>query len=207
MKDYRYIFIMFLFAPAFISLSSCQWIKATFYIDHMERDERLAVIQADKVVETLRVRPGEKIADIGAGSGLMTRRLAVKSGSGTVYAVDINLKLLKHIAENACKKGQTNIRTVLANEADPKIPEPVDTILICDTIHYIKGPDVNVKKLHDYLKPQGRAAIINFSRNWPPMSNKFRESDLMKWMKNAGFEFLKKHSFLKDRYFVVFQKK
>jgi arsenite methyltransferase len=191
-----------------ISLSSmCDWVKARFYIDHMEREERLNVIQVERVVDTLNLAPGSTIADIGSGSGLFTRPLANRANPGVVYAVDINADLLEHVVDTAKEAGISNIKTIHASEDDPNLPRSVDLIFICDTLHYIYFPDQYVTKLRSYVNPGGRVAIINFFRNWPPMSNRFKREQLESWMRQAGFELVAAHDFLEDRYFLIYQRR
>jgi arsenite methyltransferase len=185
-------------------LTMCDWVKARFYIDHMEREERLNVIQVKRVVDTLNLTPGSTIADIGSGSGLFTRPLANRANPGVVYAVDINTDLLEHVVDTSKQAGITNIRTVQASEDDPNLPRSVDLVFICDTLHYIYFPDRYVTKLRSYVNEGGRVAIINFFRNWPPMSNKFERKQLESWMRQAGFDLVAAHDFLEDRYFLIF---
>lgn len=185
----------------------CSGIKAKFYIGHMEREERLETLQVERVVETLQISPGMRVADIGAGSGLFTRPMAKKARSGVVYAVDINTELLEHIEKTAKREHIANIKTVAAAEGDSNIPEPVDLIFICDTLHYIDKPDLYLKKLYQHMRPKGRTAVINFYRNWPPGSNKFSAETLDAWMDEAGFDSIERHDFPRDRYFAIFQRR
>jgi cyclopropane fatty-acyl-phospholipid synthase-like methyltransferase len=181
------------------------WIKAVFYIDHMETENRTSRMHVDRIVESLELKPGETAADIGAGSGLFTRRMAERvSPGGMVYAVDINKKLLAHIEKSA---GELPIRTVLAVEDDPKVPSRVDLIFICDTLHYVDQPARYIEKMAMHLDPGGRIAVIDFRKNWPPMSNRFTVDELRAWMKNAGLEPVREYDFIEDEFFIVFVKK
>jgi cyclopropane fatty-acyl-phospholipid synthase-like methyltransferase len=178
------------------------------YIQMLESERRVEALQIDRVVETLKVVPGLRIADIGAGSGLFSRPLARKVGEkGVVYAIDIDAELLKHIADTARQQSIANIRTVLCAEDDPKIPEPVDLIVIIDTLHHIKNQAAYLKGLRRYLRPECRVAIIDFTESWPPGHEQMRFSvaDLEGWMKAAEFKLVEKHSFLDNNFFVIFQ--
>lgn len=191
---------------ALVQLSGCtDWIKAVFYIDHMETENRTLRMHVDRIVESLELKPGETAADIGAGSGLFTRRMAERvSPGGMVYAVDINKKLLAHIEKSA---GELPIRTVLAVEDDPKVPSRVDLIFICDTLHYVDQPARYIEKMAMHLDPGGRIAVIDFRNNWPPMSNRFTVDELRAWMKGAGLESVREYDFIEDEFFIVFVKK
>jgi cyclopropane fatty-acyl-phospholipid synthase-like methyltransferase len=197
-----------LLAAALIFLTPAwNYIKAVFYIDHMEREERVSRMHVDRIVDDLAIRPGDRIADIGAGSGLFTRKMALKSGpEGTVFAVDINRKLLDHIEKTGAGKGSARIVTVMAAEMDPDIPEPVDLIFICDTLHYVADPTAYVRVMASYLKPGGRIAVIDFRQNRPPGSKIFSEGDLTGWMKSAGLEAGPRYDYVTDEYFAVYRK-
>jgi ubiquinone/menaquinone biosynthesis C-methylase UbiE len=169
MMKWRLMKTFFFTAVILLSLTSCvDWIKAVFYIDHMERDERISGMYTDRIIESLNLKSGLKITDIGAGSGLFSRKMAKRVAPGMLYAVDINKKLLQHIDQTNSKGNIKNIKTVLAEEHDPKIPEPVDLIFICDTLHYIDHQEQYIETTSSYLKKGGRIAVIDFRKNWPP---------------------------------------
>jgi ubiquinone/menaquinone biosynthesis C-methylase UbiE len=182
------------------------WIKARFYIDHMENPGRLERMQVERVVETLKLVPGSAVADIGAGSGLFTRTLAKAVAPGVVYAVDINPNLLAHIEKSAKEAGLANVKTVLATEGDPRLPEALDVIFICDTLHLIAGPERYLRELHGHVRPGGRVAIISFIQNWPPVGNQFSADQLERWMKQAGFALAERHDFITDQYLMIFER-
>ncbi|MEW6208157.1 MAG: methyltransferase domain-containing protein [Acidobacteriota bacterium] len=178
------------------------------YTKLLESERRVELLQVDRVVETLKIQPGQKVADIGAGSGLFSRPIAKRLGAkGIVYAIDIDDGLLKHIDKTAAEQSLANIRTVLCKEDDPMIPEPVDLIVIIDTLHHIAGQGAYLKNLHRYLRPSGRVAIIDFSKTWPPghENMKFALEDLENWMKAANFAQVEKHDFLDNNFFVVYK--
>lgn len=178
------------------------------YIKLLESERRISDLQVAKVIETLKVKPGQRIADIGAGSGLFTRPLAKQAGAkGVVYAVDIDPELLKYVETTAAEQKLTNIKTITGGEADPKLPTPVDLIVIIDTLHHIGNQPTYLKGLKKYLKPNGRIAIIDFSKTWPAGHEKmvYKVEDLDGWMKAAGFKQIEKYDFLDNDFFVVYQ--
>lgn len=183
-------------------------IKSSFYICEMERDARINRMNIDKIILKLNIKKGDIIADIGAGSGLYSRKFsAIVSSSGKIFSVDINKELLKHIEKVNLENNINNIKTVIATEDDSQIPEPVDLIFICDTLHYIYNQEQYVIKLSKHLKSNGRIAIVSFYQSWPPMSNNFHEKELTIWMQKAG---LKKiyydDTFIQDEYLAIYQK-
>jgi arsenite methyltransferase len=179
------------------------------YAKFLEGAERVSRMQVPRVIETLGVKPGMKVADLGSGSGLFTRPIAKAAApGGVVYAVDINEALLKIVDRSAKDQKIESIRTVLAATDDPKLPEPVDLILICDTLHHIQNQPQYVKGLSKYLRPGGRVAIIDFSKDWPVGHEMMVYSleALEGWMRDAGFTRASAHDFLDNSFFVIWRR-
>jgi cyclopropane fatty-acyl-phospholipid synthase-like methyltransferase len=182
--------------------------SAEDYIKLLESERRIEGLQVTKVVEALKVRPDDRVCDLGSGSGLFTRPLARKAGGkGVVYAVDIDSELLKHVELTAQEQKLANIKPILASETDPKLPEPVDLITIIDTLHHIGNQAEYLKGLKKYLRPGGRVAVIDFSRDWPAGHEKmiYTVGDLDGWMTAAGFKRVEQHDFLDNDFFVVYR--
>ncbi len=178
------------------------------YIKLLESETRIEGLQVNRVIESLNVKPGQRVADIGAGSGVFARPLAKKAGDkGVVYAIDIDPELLKYVEKTAQEKKLANIKTVLAAEDDPRLPEQVDLVVIIDALHHISNQAAYLKGLKKYLKPEGRIAILDFSKNWPPGHEKmvYTVDDLDGWMTAAGFKRIEKHDFLENNFFVVYR--
>lgn len=178
------------------------------YVQILESAERVKKLQVERVIEALNIEPGQRIADLGAGSGLFTRPLAALVGAdGVVYAIDIDADLLEHINETALENNLTNIQTVLASEQDPRIPDGVDLVLICDTLHQIDDPSIYLRGLTNYLRPSARIVVIDYENNWPLRfeSSKYTLEDLDKWMTNAGLKREEKFDFLEDNFFVTYR--
>jgi 2-polyprenyl-3-methyl-5-hydroxy-6-metoxy-1,4-benzoquinol methylase len=94
----------------------------------------------------------------------------------------------------------------MASALDPRIPEKVDLVLICDTLHHIENPDIYLRGLVQYLSPNARVAVIDYEKNWPErfQSVKYTTQDLDQWMKDAGLELTEEFDFLDDNFFVVY---
>ncbi len=180
-----------------------------FWIKHMEEDERISRMRVDQVIEKLNLESGQMIADIGAGSGLFSRLIAKKVvPDGKVFAIDIYRGNLEYIAKTAANEKIKNIKTVLAREKDPKIPELVDLVFICDVLHLIDGDQERyVKTMSSYLKNGGRIAVVSFKKNWPPMAKRFTGEDLKRWMIKSGLEKIHNYDFIEDQYLMIFKKK
>src|SRR5687767_15979320 len=116
-------------AACVASVSAAQQAQRTpeEYAKFLEGADRVARMQVPRVVTALELKPGMKVADIGAGSGLFTRPIAKAIAPGGVaYAVDIDAALLKIVERGAANEKIANIKTIQATAADPKLPEPVD---------------------------------------------------------------------------------
>jgi ubiquinone/menaquinone biosynthesis C-methylase UbiE len=176
------------------------------WITLLESPDRVANLKVPEVVAALRLEKGYSVADIGAGSGLFSRALARTIDPGLLYAVDIDPALLKHIDATCKVERIPNIRTVPAVPEDPKIPDKVDLIFLCDTLHHIAGPEKYLTKLPGYLKPGGRVAVIDFREPWPAghESMKFTEEQLQSWMTAAGFKKVEDFRIPKNAFFHIY---
>ncbi len=175
------------------------------YQQTLENPERIAGLQVERVVKTLDVKPGMRIADVGAGTGLFSLPFAKAVGpSGKVYAIDVDAGLLAIVKEKANGAGLANIETIVAGATDPKVPEPVDLLFICDTMHHLPNQAEYVKQFAKLLKPGGRVAVIDFKEgNWPAGHDSFRitPAQVDEWMQAAGLTRSAAHDFLATNFF------
>lgn len=118
--------------------------------------------QPDRVIESLALAPGARVADLGVGGGYFTWRLADAVGeSGRVYAVDVDADMTSHIDEESRKKGYANVQAILAEFDDPLIPEGgVDLIFTCNTYHHLDAREEYFERAARYLRPGGRVAVV-----------------------------------------------
>jgi protein-L-isoaspartate O-methyltransferase len=131
--------------------------------DWLERPEREAEEKTALLIESLKFRPGETVADIGAGTGYHTRRIAKKvSPGGTVYAVEIQREMLDLLTNSLSRIGITNVVPVLGTITDPNLPLPVDTILLVDVYHEFDHPYEMTAAMCRALKPGGRLVFVEF---------------------------------------------
>jgi len=155
-----------------------------------------------EVIEALKLKPTEVIADIGAGSGYFTRRFARHVAK--VYAVDIDEALL-------AKTTGDKIEAVLAAAHDPKLPAAsVDTVFICNVLHHIDHRDAYYRKLAGAIKPGGRIVIVDFHKRQlavgPPAAMKLSEDQVRGELSAAGFHQTAAHTFLPHQYFLEFKR-
>ncbi len=130
----------------------------------LERTEREKEEEPAKLLKALDVKPGMVIADVGAGSGYHTFRLAPLVGEkGKVLAVDVQPEMIKLLTDRAKKEGVANVEAVQGTEKDPKLkPESVDLILMVDVYHEFAFPYEMAEKMVAALKPGGRMVFVEF---------------------------------------------
>ena len=180
------------------------------YQQTLEHPDRVAALQVDRVVDALQLTTGMRVADLGAGTGVFTLPLARAVGpSGKVYAIDVDAGLLAIVSEKAKAEGITSIQSIVAGETDPKLPEPVDLLFICDTMHHLPNQAEYVKQFAKLLRPGGRVAIIDFTEGkWPAGHESFTitPAQVDTWMQAAGFTRSATHTFLATNFFPVYER-
>jgi arsenite methyltransferase len=185
--------------------------SASQYIKALEDPERETWQQPEAVIHSLGIKPGDDVADLGAGSGYFTVRLAEAVGpAGRVYAVDIDPQMLDYVERRAKEEQLENVQTILAEPNDPKLGSAsVDLIFICDTLHHISNRDKYYPRLARALKSGGRLVNIDFEKRatplGPPLEMRIAKRDVIKEIEAAGFRLIREFDFLKYQYFLVFE--
>ncbi len=180
------------------------------WVAEFESPERDRLQKPDEVVAALKLKSADRIADIGAGTGYFARRFAKAASDGTVYAVDLEPKMLRYVAKRARTEGQKNVIPVLALPDSPMLPPgSVDVIFICNTIHHIENRGAYYKILRESLAPGGRLVIVDFRKDaeleeGPPKDMRIERKDLERELSQAGFRLSEEHEFLAHQYFVVY---
>lgn len=172
----------------------------------LESPQREQWQQPDRVVAALGLQQGDIVADVGAGSGYFTFRLAKVVGSGgKVYAVDIQEEMLAYIRAKMQKTGITNIVPVRSAPIDPMLPAAsCNSILLVNTYHELVDPVALMKNLRQALKPGGTIAIVNWNESVTRKKLYVPMDLVVEQMKLAGFRLSKSHDFLERQYFLVF---
>ena len=184
----------------------------TSYIKALEDPSREEWQQPDRVIETLGLKPGDQMADLGAGPGYFTLRFARAVGpTGKVYGVDISREMLEYLGRQAKSERLTNIQPVLADPHNPRLPPAsVDVIFICDTLHHISDRATYFPLLMRALRPGGRLVNIDFYRRplpvGPPVEMKIPKVEMIREAESAGFHLVQQYDFLEYQYFVVFSR-
>jgi ubiquinone/menaquinone biosynthesis C-methylase UbiE len=161
----------------------------------------------ERVIAALGLKPGMSIADVGAGTGYFTVRLAKVPGV-TVFAVDVEPKMLEHIKTRRAAEKLSNVSTVLAGANSPNLPQAVDVVLVVDTYHHLPNRPVYFRELRRSLLPGGTVAIVDFRKDapdGPPAHFRFTPEQIEAEMKEAGYRLEATHDFLPRQHFMVFQ--
>ncbi len=117
----------------------------------------------DLIMDSLGIADGAVVADLGAGGGWFTVRLARRVGpNGVVYAQDIQPQMIEAINRRTQREGVTNVRTVLGTSTDPQLPAGIDVVLIVDAYHEMEDPVALLRNVGHSLKPQGRIGVVDF---------------------------------------------
>jgi cyclopropane fatty-acyl-phospholipid synthase-like methyltransferase len=160
-----------------------------------------------RVIEALQLKPGTSVADIGAGTGYFSMRLARVAGTA-VFAADIEPKMVEYLKQRAQKEQLPNVTAVLAGASSPNLPQPVDVILVVDTYHHLPNRVTYFRDLRKSLKPGGRIAIVDFRKDapeGPPAHFRFTPQQIQDEMTQAGYALQATHDFLPRQHFLVFR--
>jgi ubiquinone/menaquinone biosynthesis C-methylase UbiE len=162
----------------------------------------------DRVIGALNLKRGQSVADIGAGTGYFTVRLARSEASPMVYAVDIEPSMVKYLRERAAKEGLNNVIAIQASPGESNLPEPVDLVLVVNTYHHIGDREAYFRRLTKAIKPGGHVAIIDFkpdSPEGPPKEFRFPPERFKSEMGKAGYKLTAQHTFLPRQEFLIFE--
>lgn len=186
------------------------------YLKTFEGESREIYAQRHKIVAVCSLKPGMKVADIGAGTGLFTRLFAQEVGAeGKVYAVDISEKFLEHIARTCREAGLRQVVTVRGTDVAPNLPpQSIDLAFICDTYHHFEYPLRMMTAIHQALKPGGRVILIDFHRipgkssEWVLGHVRAGQEVFEKEIISCGFRKVREENEvgLKENYCVIFEK-
>jgi cyclopropane fatty-acyl-phospholipid synthase-like methyltransferase len=162
----------------------------------------------DEILDTLQLAQTARVADIGAGTGYFSVRIAKRVPNGKVFAVDIEPDMLRHLGERAHREHLHLLQPVLASANSPNLPEPVDVALIVDTYHHIDDRVAYFSRLKSSLLPSGRLAIVDFKTDapeGPPPQLRIPPEEVIAELEQAGYALVAKHDFLPRQYFLVFR--
>jgi SAM-dependent methyltransferase len=162
-----------------------------------------------EVIQALALKDDAVIADIGAGTGYFSARLARSVPHGRVYACDVEPEMVKHLTERAKRERLANLVAVAIRPDDPKLPQRADLALLVDVYHHIDDRERYFRRLGESLKTDGRLAIVDFrmdSPDGPPKAARIPPDEVKAELGRAGYALAHEHGFLPKQYFLVFRR-
>ena len=181
--------------------------------DWLERPERESEEKPDLLLEALKLKSGDVVADLGAGTGYYSWRMANLVGDkGLVYAVDIQQEMLDLLAKRMEQRKITNVKGVLGTIKDPKLPaRSVDLALMVDVYHEFDHPLEMMQAICQALKPGGRVVVVEFRAEDPKVPikevHKMSEAQVRKEMSAQPLEWVETIATLPWQHVIVFRKK
>jgi ubiquinone/menaquinone biosynthesis C-methylase UbiE len=179
--------------------------------DWLVRSEREMEEEPDRALDAIGIRRGSVAADVGAGVGYFTWRMAERVGSmGRVYANDIQPKMIERLRKNIAARGLKNVETVLGTEDDPKLPPgAVDLILLVDVYHEFSQPQKMLRKMREALAPGGRLVLLEYRKEDPNvpirLEHKMTVEEVKAELEPEGFRFEKNLSILPRQHVLIFR--
>ena len=174
----------------------------------LEGPDREAWQRPQQIMDALQIGEESVVADLGAGGGWFTIRLARRAVNGRVYAEDIQPEMIESIDRRVKREGLTNVKVILGSPSDPALPEPVDAVLIVDAYHEIEAPVVLLANVAKALKMKGRLGIVNFKMDGggpgPPPEERVDPERIIRDAQSAGLRLLSRNNFLRYQYLLVF---
>ena len=179
----------------------------------LERPERAAEEQPNELVRQLRLRPGAVVADIGAGTGYLSRRLAQAVGpAGRVLAVDVQPEMLALLRNLSARQGFTNITPVLGKTTDPELPAAsVDLALLVDVYHEFDFPYEMMQGICRALKPGGRLVLVEYRGEDPSVPikplHKMTQAQVKREMSVLPLDWVQTIEVLPRQHIIIFGKR
>lgn len=175
------------------------------------RQSRAHEENTKKLLESLDVKPGQLVADIGSGNGYFTLKLAKLVGPrGSVLAVDIQPEMLSLLKARAKQAGVENVEPILGTLADPKLPRgKLDLLLLVDVYHEFSYPERMLRALRDSLKPSGRLVLVEFRGEDPEVPirplHKMTKKQILKELPPNGLRLVREVDDLPWQHVMFFQ--
>jgi ubiquinone/menaquinone biosynthesis C-methylase UbiE len=179
--------------------------------DWLDRPERESEEQPDKALEALAIKRGMVVADVGAGSGYMSFKMAKLVGpSGKVYANDVQPEMLEKLRGRAQRDKIANVETVLGTETDPKLPAGgIDLILMVDVYHEFSQPQAMLDRMRESLKPGGRLVLVEYRKEDPKVpirpEHKMSVADVRTEVEAEGYQFDQVIEVLPRQHIIIFR--
>jgi SAM-dependent methyltransferase len=178
-------------------------------LGELEGPDRERWQQPDTIMDALGIHEGSTVADLGAGGGWFTVRLARRVGpNGRVYAEDVQKPMIESMERRIRREGLPNVTMVLGTEEDPKLPAPVDAVLIVGVYGEVLKPVELLKNVRNSLRPGGRVGVVDFRKDGlgpgPDLVERVDEAEVIKDAEAAGLRLIHRTTPLPFQYLLVF---
>jgi SAM-dependent methyltransferase len=180
--------------------------------DWLTRPERESDEHPDEALDAIGIQRGSTVADIGAGVGYFTWRLAGRVGKvGVVYGEDIQQPMLDLLTKNMSSRHLTNVRAVLGTVEDPKLPrDSIDLVLLVDVYHEFSEPEKMLDRIRESMKPGGRIVFLEYRAEDPEVpikpEHKMTVKQVRAEVEPEGYKFDKTIEVLPQQHIIIFRK-
>ena len=184
-------------------------------VGRFEKEGRDVFDHRQAVLAACQLKPGQAVADVGAGTGLFTRLFSPLVGDqGHVYAVEIAENFVKHIEKTAAEQGLKNVSGIVCDDKSTKLPAgSVDVVFTSDVYHHFEFPRQTLASIKQALRPGGKLIVVDYQRipgkstDWMVKHVRAGKEVVIEEIKVAGFKFVEEQDCgLKESYFLRFEK-
>ncbi len=192
-------------------------LKPEEWVNRFEVEAREIFASRDAIIDAVKLSPGDRIADVGAGTGLFVGSFASAVGDkGKVFAVDISPRLIDHLNKRVADEGLTNVDVILSKEKSAELASgSVDAVFVCDTYHHFEHYSAMMRSIYRALRPGGTLIIIDFKRipgestDWVLGHVRAGKERFTREIEVAGFRLVNDVDIpgLKQNYFLRFEKR
>jgi SAM-dependent methyltransferase len=187
------------------------------WVERFEVESREVFHARREIIDRLGLKAGQRIADVGAGTGFFTLLMAEQVGpDGWAFAVEISPRLAEHMTGLFDRKSVSNVTTVMCRDDSVCLPpESIDLAFICDVYHHFEYPDRTMRSIHRALSADGRVVLIDFERipgvssEWTLGHVRAGKQTFMDEIQSAGFELIAERNIpgFEENYFLEFRKR
>ncbi|MBB1284556.1 class I SAM-dependent methyltransferase [Flavisolibacter sp. BT320] len=178
----------------------------------LERSSRQQEEDADAAIAALPLRPGSTVADVGAGSGYYTFRIARRVRQGRVYAVEVQDEFVASLQARAEREGASNVTVIRGSDQEPNLPDSsIDLAIMVDVYHELAYPKEMLVALHKALRPDGKLLLLEYRAEDPSIPikalHKLSVAQAQKELAASGFVLAEYKQFLPIQHYLLFRKK
>ena len=175
----------------------------------LEGPDRDAWQEPELIMDALGIFDGAVVADVGAGGGWFTVRLAQRVGpNGLVYAEDIQPQMIESINRRVRRAGLTNVQAIIGTPSNPMLPGPIDALLMVEVYSQVEDPVTLLRNVMPRLKPGGRVGIVEYRLDGggpgPPLHERVEPETVIRDAQAAGFRLLAREDEFRYQYLLVF---